>query len=257
MLSVGSGIVWKALQAQRIILDEVALEKGPEDCTGFGQWAMTGGKGSFMRTAKAWWLESQSLPRKWVCSGRRGHDGEAGWGRPLGLDQECSELGLLAVGSSLLCEVEKLLRAVVSTFEQVIAEAYEGLLVSPGKRREFLKHTRAEIAVCVCPCLWSGDKLVLSGDSEAEAVFFPSSGLGHLVRAYPAQIHQHELCPLWSPSLHCWSAPLGQRHNSEGSLISVFPSVPQMGLHQWGPEALPRTALCSPPPPVSSGLLDL
>ena len=56
-------------------------------------------------------------------------------------------------GSSLLCEVEKLLRAVVSMFKQVIAEACEGLLVSPGKRREFLKHTRAEIAVCVCPCL--------------------------------------------------------------------------------------------------------
>ena len=44
--------------------------------------------------------------------------------------------------------------AVASMYEQVDAEACEGLLlVSPGKRREFLKHTRAEIAVCACPHL--------------------------------------------------------------------------------------------------------
>ena len=42
----------KALRAQRIILDEVALGKGPEDCVVFGQLAMTGGKGSFRENSK-------------------------------------------------------------------------------------------------------------------------------------------------------------------------------------------------------------
>lgn len=55
---------WKSLPAQRIILDEVVLEGGPEDWVSFGH-AMMGHEGLLLKErAKAQRPESQSLPRK-------------------------------------------------------------------------------------------------------------------------------------------------------------------------------------------------
>lgn len=55
---------WKVLPAQRIILDEVVLEGGPEDWVTFGR-AMMGHEELLLKErAKAQWPESQSLLRK-------------------------------------------------------------------------------------------------------------------------------------------------------------------------------------------------
>ena len=69
----------------------------------------------------------------------------------------------------------------------------------------------------------------MSGDSEAEAVFFPSSGSGHLVRAHPVQIHQPKLCPLWSPPSTVGLLPLASAITQRGLLSPFFHLC-----HKWG-----------------------
>lgn len=71
---------WKVFPAQRIILDEVVLEGGPEDWVIFGR-AMMGHKGLLLKEqAKAQWLESQSLPRKQRVEREITHEQKAGRG---------------------------------------------------------------------------------------------------------------------------------------------------------------------------------